>query len=250
MKSQSKVPPDAVDIPAPVFLRAGALDEWLAEAGHELRNPLTSILAFADALHDEVFGPLNEAQKQGLLTIKDCVQKETLLIADLIDLRKLEAGLAPLRPGECRVAEVAEVVMAKMAEQVKSRSVQLSTGSCSVDLRVAVDAVRLGQVITHLLMAGILAADVNGSVRLSISALTGRAGLCLQVGVIPPHGEPAEGVPSGPSDADVEKAVRKLSPVGQMLLKAILAQHGGSLAYHNGEAGGLCLLAVLPCGLL
>ena len=238
MKSCSEVPPGVS-----TECTGSSTDELLTDIGHELRSPLTSILAFADALHDEVFGPLNEGQKQALLSIRECVQRQTAQIADVIDLRRLEAGISPLNPVPCRLSEAVDHAMSKGRELVRSRRVRLTTEIMPEDLEVHMDAKRLGQMVTHLLNAGVLAADVEGVVRFSVD---GTAGLSLQVVVAPPGCEPVPPEP-GPSDAAVEKRLRKLGPVGLALLQTILAQHGGTLVCQESAEGCICLSASLPC---
>ncbi len=217
-------------------------DELLTEIGHELRSPLTSILAFADALHDEVFGPLNEGQKRALLSIRECVQRQTAQIADVIGLRRLEAGISPLNPEPCRLSEAVDHAMGTVGVVVSSRRVCLTFEIVPEDLEVRMDAKRLGQVVTHLLNAGVLAADVEGVVRLSVD---GTAGLSLKVVVAPPGCEPVPPEP-GPSDAAVEKRLRKLGPTGLALLKTILGQHGGTLVVQESAEGCISLSASLP----
>ncbi|MGE5706788.1 MAG: PAS domain S-box protein, partial [Bacteroidota bacterium] len=44
-------------------------DEFLSVLSHELRTPLNSVMGFGSLLEDEVFGPLNEKQREGLRKI-------------------------------------------------------------------------------------------------------------------------------------------------------------------------------------
>lgn len=222
---------------------AGYVDELLADMGHELRSPLTSILALADALHDEIFGPLNEGQKQALLLIRDCVRRQTSLIADVIDLRRLEEGVHSLNPVPGRMDETVDRIMVKMDDDtVRARGVHLSREIMPANLSVCMDAKRLAQIVNHLLTAGVLAADREGVVRLSID---GTAGLRLELTVAPPGCEPVKPGP-GPSDAAVERSLRKLYPTGLTLLQKVLELYGGDLAFQQSAEGHISLVASLP----
>jgi len=239
MKDCSEVPPAAA-----TECPASSTDELLADIGHELRSPLTSILAFADALHDEVFGPLNEGQKQALLSIRECVQRETGLIADMIDLRRLEAGTGSLNPVPCRVREVVDRVLGQVSGLVADRRVDLAAAIVPEDLEVHLDARRLEQMVTQLLITGVLAADVESMVRLWID---GTVGFALTVEVMPP-GYDSDPAWTGASNADVEQRLRKLKPIGLALLRAILGLHGGSLLAQEGAQGCISLTTYLPNG--
>ena len=230
-------------------MEQGEQDDLLAEIGHELRGPLTGIRALTDALSDEVFGPLDAGQKQALGLIRDSVKRQTDLIADLIDLRRLETGAGSLSPVQCQADEAVALAMGKVAELVKARKVSLATEIVPAGLKVWVDSRRIGQIITQFLAAGILAADMNGVAWLLISPLTGHQGLRLQLVVAPPGTENQPKIDdweAGISDPAVERRIRKLGPTGLLLLRAILALHDGTLMIRETEAGCLLLVASLP----
>ncbi|MDB6075107.1 MAG: multi-sensor hybrid histidine kinase [Verrucomicrobiaceae bacterium] len=222
--------------------------EVWSEIGHELRGPLTGILAFADALQYEVFGPLTPGQKQALLSIRESAQRQTDLVADLMDLRRLETGILSLTPVSCRLSETLEQSLGKAAELLSSRSVHLSSEIVPENLSACVDAKRLEQIVTHLVMAGLRAADTQGVAHLTIRPASAFAGISLTFLVAPPGGLPTR-PETGPSDAAVEQRLRKLGPVGLLLLKALLALHGGELVTQEIPAGCLSLTASLPCAL-
>ena len=224
-------------------------DDLQAEIGHELRGPLTGIQALADALSDEVFGPLDAGQKQALGLIRDGVKRQTGLIADLIDLRRLEMGAGSLSPVQCQVDEVVALASANVAELVKARKVSLVTEIAPAGLKVRVDSRRFGQIVTHLLAAGILAADMNGVAWLLMGPLTGHQGLRLQLVVAPPGIETQPKIDDSDamtSDPAVERRIRKLGPTGLLLLRAILALHEGTLVIRETGEGCLLLVASLP----
>jgi PAS domain S-box-containing protein len=73
--------------------RAGRVkDEFLANMSHELRTPLNSVLGFADALLEGVFGTLDDQQQQILETMRDSGRHLLDLINDILDLSKIDAG--------------------------------------------------------------------------------------------------------------------------------------------------------------
>jgi len=66
--------------------------EFLANMSHELRTPLNSINGFSEILYDGTFGPLNEKQKQYVNNVLVSGKHLLLLINQILDSAKLEAG--------------------------------------------------------------------------------------------------------------------------------------------------------------
>ena len=66
--------------------------EFLANMSHELRTPLNSINGFSEVLYDETFGPLNEKQRQYVNNVLTSGKHLLLLINQILDMAKVEAG--------------------------------------------------------------------------------------------------------------------------------------------------------------
>jgi two-component system CheB/CheR fusion protein len=71
---------------------AKAKSEFLANMSHELRTPLNSINGFSEVLYDETFGPLNEKQRQYINNVLTSGKHLLLLINQILDMAKVEAG--------------------------------------------------------------------------------------------------------------------------------------------------------------
>jgi PAS domain S-box-containing protein len=76
--------------------RAEAADRlksaFLATMSHELRTPLNSIIGFTGVLLKGLGGPLTEEQSRQLGMVKSSAQHLLVLINDVLDLSKIEAG--------------------------------------------------------------------------------------------------------------------------------------------------------------
>jgi two-component system CheB/CheR fusion protein len=59
---------------------------------HELRTPLNSIIGFSEVLYDETFGKLGEKQKEYVNYVLVSGKHLLLLINDVLDMAKVEAG--------------------------------------------------------------------------------------------------------------------------------------------------------------
>jgi two-component system cell cycle sensor histidine kinase PleC len=72
---------------------------FLAEAGHDLRTPLTTILGYGEMIERELLGPIGRvAYRQSAEYIVEAARQLTARIADIIELSRVEGSIA--RPAE------------------------------------------------------------------------------------------------------------------------------------------------------
>ena len=73
-------------------------DEFLANMSHELRTPLNAILGLSEALVEQVYATLTPRQLKSVTTISTSGQHLLVLINDILDLSKIEAGKTGTQP--------------------------------------------------------------------------------------------------------------------------------------------------------
>ena len=125
--------------------------QFLANMSHELRTPLNSIIGFSEILSDRLFGPLNEKQAQYTNNILTSGRHLLLLINDLLDLAKIEAGKLRLDLESVVVSEllIESTVLARgLAER---KGVALDILPVDEELGARVDPARMKQIIYNLL---------------------------------------------------------------------------------------------------
>jgi len=70
--------------------------EFVATVSHELRTPMTSIKGFVDLLLMGVTGALNPEQQRFLNIVKNNTERLEILVNDLLDISRIEAGKVTL----------------------------------------------------------------------------------------------------------------------------------------------------------
>lgn len=70
---------------------------FMASMGHELRSPLNSIVGFAQLLDRGMEGELTPGQRESVTIVRRSAEELILLINDILDLARLEAGRLSLR---------------------------------------------------------------------------------------------------------------------------------------------------------
>ncbi len=81
-------------------------DQFLANVSHELRTPLNAIIGYADLLDGGVYGSLRDQQNSAVQSISRRAGDLLALINEILDLARIDAGMAELRLEEFTVAEV------------------------------------------------------------------------------------------------------------------------------------------------
>lgn len=124
--------------------------EFMATITHELRTPLTSIVAFCELLLDEIPGSINAEQRENLLDIKTSSQQLMILISDILDMAKHEAGQLRLSKERLDINDVFRTVRRTMSAIANQNNIQLNVHSVNLPL-VMGDPVRLCQMIINLI---------------------------------------------------------------------------------------------------
>lgn len=120
----------------------------LTSMGHELRTPLTAIIGFADLLRRT---PLDAEQSEYVGTLHESAQGLLLMINDLLDWGRMEAGRLSLQAIDFDLADCVEDTVALLAPMAYEKQLELC---CivyhDVPARLRGDPSRLRQIMTNL----------------------------------------------------------------------------------------------------
>ena len=126
--------------------------EFLANMSHELRTPLNSLLLLSRVLSDNKDGNLNEKQVEAANVIYNSGNDLLVIINDILDLSKVEAGRVEVQMGDVMLREVTESMTALYRHVADEKGlkfiVELSPDIPDVFIS---DRHRLGQILRNLL---------------------------------------------------------------------------------------------------
>jgi signal transduction histidine kinase len=124
--------------------------EFLANMSHELRTPLNSIIGFSELLVDEARNDLKPHQLDYLEDILASGRHLLMVINDILDLAKIEAGKLTLALTPLRVNEVLNDVCDLVKPSALKKHITLRTENSSTRL-VKADRGKLRQILLNLL---------------------------------------------------------------------------------------------------
>jgi PAS domain S-box-containing protein len=128
-----------------------AKSEFLATMSHELRTPLNAILGLSQLLQRQIFGTLNAKQAEYVEHIHSSGEHLLLLINDILDLAKVEAGRETLSPKLLNLPELCRYCITLVQEQAYDRGLQLSSIIAPEVQTCFADERRLKQILLNLL---------------------------------------------------------------------------------------------------
>ena len=164
--------PSARAEPLPV-----ALDAWLA---HELRTPLSAVIAYAEILKDEHFGPLASARyKSYARDIYESARHGLGVVDSLLRGDLTRSLVPPLAVAELEPARVVESCLTVVRPLAK-RAGLILLAEFAPDLpRVVADELSLKQMLLNLLANAIKFARVGDRVTIAVTRVGAGLDICV-----------------------------------------------------------------------
>ncbi len=142
-------------------------DEFLSTVSHELKTPLTTIKGFVSVILAGEVGPLNEEQSQFLTIVDESVNRLMHLIANLLDLSRLN-GKVEMELTEVSLTELIRDSVSNLQLKAKENNIALSvSGEVKSLPPVYADLRWIRQVVDNLLLNAIKYSGAGASVSVS-----------------------------------------------------------------------------------
>jgi PAS domain S-box-containing protein len=227
--------------------------EFLENMSHELRTPMHAILSFAKLGLSKLGAesvPVAKIQ-QYLGRIDQSGSRLLVLLNDLLDLSKLEAGRMNYEMARNDLRSVVTAVVAELEAMARDRRVEIVLSADCRDCSGRFDAVRLAQVIRNLLSNAVKFSPEGGIVSVSISdgaSIHGQDALQMVVQ------DQGIGIPEAELEAVFDKFVQSSKTksgaggtgLGLAITREIVQQHGGRVWARNHPDGGAEFVVLLP----
>jgi signal transduction histidine kinase len=128
-----------------------ARSRFYASMSHELRTPINAVLGYSTLLLENIYGPLNEKQAEGITRTHKAAKHLLELVNDVLDLSKIEAGKIDLRLQPVHFPTLIDdlfVTVRPLADQHESPLALEHSGEAT---KVISDPRRLRQILLNLL---------------------------------------------------------------------------------------------------
>jgi signal transduction histidine kinase/CheY-like chemotaxis protein len=142
--------------------------EFLANMSHELRTPLNSVIGFADLLQVTADGRLRTDEQHHLRDIVAAGRHLLLIINDILDLAKIEAGHVRLDLDAIDPEEVVAGATAMVQAQARARRLEVRV-AVRGKRAVRADGDRLRQILLNLLSNAVKFSPEGGAIDVRVS---------------------------------------------------------------------------------
>ncbi len=219
--------------------------KFVDHISYQLRTPLATIIGFAEMMDGQMFGVLNDRQKDYIASILSASHHLRDLVTDIIDLAVIDAGKMSLDLGETNIRSLLENAATYAALKAEDTQVVLKV-ECPKDIGVLnADEKRLKQVLFNLLSNAFAYTNAGGEVSLGADRAPGLVRLWVQDsgrGVSPEDQSKAFDpfVSHGPSAG---------AGIGLALVKRFVDLHGGWVRMESTPGSGTRVTCYLPANL-
>ncbi len=228
-----------------------AKSAFLANMSHELRTPMHGILGYAKLGETRVAQAGHEKLRNYFGRIRLSGERMLLLVNDLLDLSKLEAGQMVLNLETAALSEVVSEVLAEfdLAVQARRQRVELLVEQALPPCRC--DRMRIGQVVRNLLSNAVKFTPEGRTIHVRVGRCVlpdGRVAVALGVS------DEGVGIPSGELELVFDKFTQSSrtrtgaggTGLGLAICREIVEAHHGRITARNNAACGAEFIVELP----
>ncbi len=222
--------------------------DFLANVSHDLKTPLTSIRGFAQAIEEGAAERPEDIQRAATV-IREESERLTRLVADLLDLARLESETIEARPESVDLGALLGALVERLTPRAVDKNVRLEVERPLSSARVSGNADRLAQVIQNLLDNALKYTPAGGVVRVALTDAQGRVTLSVA--------DSGPGIPAEDLGRIFERfyqvdrargrsAELRGVGLGLAIVKEIVARHGGVVRAESVVGIGTRFIVELP----
>jgi two-component system, OmpR family, sensor kinase len=213
-----------------------AQQEFVADAAHELRSPLTALKLQAQALrraHDDA------SREAAVARLNDGIDRAIQLMGQLLVLAREDGeGGSPERSRQVDLHDVARQAVADVLPQAQAKCIDVGVASAESPLWVRGQLEPLHILLRNLLDNAVKYTPVGGQVDISLATVEGAPTLAVE--------DSGPGIPEAERERVFDRFYRTAdarapgSGLGLAIVKAIAGRHGATvLLGHSAGLGGL-----------
>jgi len=220
-------------------------DDLVSNASHDLKNPLTNILLFADLVRGQIPPDSSEGHEYLRLLVAQAERMQAL-ISDVLDLARVETGRAMTR----QVQSINELLVSALHEQeyaAEQKGLLIDFQPIKPDEQAALDPQQMRRAVNNLLSNAVKYTPKGGSIRVWANAKSGAVQVYVaDTGI----GIPANDLPFvfDPFYRVNEKQHLSVegTGLGLAITRSIIQQHQGEIAVTSTPGKGTEFVISLP----
>jgi two-component system CheB/CheR fusion protein len=228
---------ELTELAAELKRTARVKSEFLANMSHELRTPLNSINGFSEVLYDETFGPLNEKQRQYVNNVSISGKHLLLLINQILDMAKVEAGKMRLALSRLLMKSLLNEISLLVADMASKKKLQTLLEIAEDLPNIEADELKVKEIVYNLLSNAVKFTPAGGKIGIRAKKADSEIEVTVWDTGVGIASENMEKIFEGFFRVDTPYSrVTEGTGLGLPLSKKLVELHGGKLSV---ESGGL-----------
>jgi len=226
-----------------------AKSRFLATMSHELRTPLNAILGFSEVLKGELYGPhANESYKEYANDIHNSGQHLLMLINEILDLSRVEAGRYELKEEAVSLSNIASDCKHILTIRAQKREIRMVDVMEPRLPTIWADERAVRQVVLNLLTNAIKFTPQGGQVTIKVgwTAAGGQYVAIKDNGPGIPENEIATVLSSFGRGSLAQKNAEEGTGLGLPIVKGLVELHGGQFVLKSKVREGTEAIVVFP----
>jgi signal transduction histidine kinase len=149
-----------------------SLRRFIADASHELRTPITALSTFNELLQGSAAGDPG-AREEFLTQSAAQLKRLEWITANLLDLSRLDAGIASLDIAEHSAADIVRAATAGFGALAAEKRIALRIDAPDSPVRLACDRDRMVLAISNLIANAVKFTQAGGAIAVGVRAAAG-----------------------------------------------------------------------------
>ncbi len=214
-------------------------DEFISMASHQLRTPLTTIKGYLSMVLEGDVGPVTKNERQMIQQAFDSAERMVFLIADLLNVSRLQSGKFVIENKPTDLAKMVEAEVAQLKETAENHHLTLTYKKPEKFPLLNIDENKIRQVVMNFMDNAIYYTPAGGSIEAALSATEHEVSYTVT--------DTGLGVPKSEQHHLFSKFyragnARKMRPdgtgLGLFMAKKVIAAQGGAIIFNSVEGKG------------
>lgn len=224
-----------------------AKSEFLSNMSHEFRTPMTGILSFATFGIEKYLSADRAKLLKYFTKIKDSGQRLLIMVNDLLDLAKLEAGKVVYEFYDMKMSNIVNMIISELSAFSEEKGVNIIFEAPTKEAKVKIDSSKIAQVVINLMSNAIKFSDTDQDILVKIEENEQYITLSVK--------DSGCGIPEDELDAIFDKYAQSSKTqstsggtgLGLPISKNIVKGHKGQIwAENNSNGAGALFIVRLP----
>ncbi|MGO9410069.1 MAG: sensor histidine kinase [Spirochaetia bacterium] len=220
-----------------------ALKRFIADASHELRTPVTALATFNELLLGSAASD-PEAHQEFLKESQSQIAKLHWITANLLDLSRLDAGIASLTIERHEAADIVQSAASGLRGPALEKGISLEIERPRTALMISCDRNRVEMALSNLIGNAVKFTDPGGTVRVTVAAEGSRARFDVT--------DTGRGIDSDDLPLVFERFYRgkgaqsEGAGLGLAIVRSIARAHGGTISVESEPGKGSTFSLRIP----